>query len=146
MSEAPGGARQGPTEPRNGEWVTGTSLFAGLALELSGSLSIALGAAGIANDTIFSAARYVYRFDLTAWGWIHVVIGIGLMAAGLGVLAGKSWGRWAGVVLGGVSLVTQFMFIPYYPLWSISVMTLDLLAIWALSRFSEPYQASRRSP
>ncbi|MET7355604.1 hypothetical protein ACFYTG_48090 [Streptomyces mirabilis] len=42
------------------------------------------------------------------------------------------------MALGAVSLVTQFMFIPYYPLWSISVMTLDLLAIWALSRFSAP--------
>ncbi|UUN31371.1 hypothetical protein KK483_22765 [Streptomyces sp. FIT100] len=106
-------------------------------MELSGTLSVALGAAGIANDTIFRAARYVYRFDLTAWGWIHVVIGIGLIAAGLGVLAGKSWGKSAGIALGAVSLITQFLFIPYYPFWSISVMTLDLLAIWALSRSGE---------
>ncbi|MEJ8632607.1 MULTISPECIES: DUF7144 family membrane protein [Streptomyces] len=138
MAETPGGARLGPAEPRNREWMTGPHLFAGLALELSGTLSIALGAAGIANDTIFSPARYVYRFDLTAWGWIHVVVGIGLIAAGLGLLVGKSWGRGAGLALGAVSLISQFMFIPYYPLWSISVMTLDLLAIWALSRFSVP--------
>ncbi|UNM16351.1 hypothetical protein J4032_05265 [Streptomyces formicae] len=118
-------------------------MFAGLALELSGTLSIVLGAAGIANDTIFRAARYVYRFDLTAWGWIHVVLGIGLIVAGLGVLAGKSWGRPAGIALGAVSLIAQFMFIPYYPLWSISVMTLDLLAIWALSRSGEAGRRAR---
>ncbi|WP_369272510.1 hypothetical protein AB5J55_23210 [Streptomyces sp. R11] len=135
MAETPGGVRQG-TDPRNSEWETGPSLFAGLALELSGTLSIALGAAGIANDTIFSAPGYVYRFDVTAWGWIHLVIGLALVAAGLGVLVGKSWGRGAGIALGAVSLITQFMFIPYYPLWSISVMMLDLLAIFALSRFS----------
>ncbi|WP_240980589.1 MULTISPECIES: hypothetical protein [unclassified Streptomyces] len=63
------------------------------------------------------------------------------MAAGLGVLLGKSWSTGAGVALGAVSLVTQFMFIPYYPLWSISVMTLDLLAIWTLSRFRASYDA-----
>ncbi|MGW7285457.1 DUF7144 family membrane protein [Streptomyces sp. NPDC054847] len=138
MTKTPGGAGQSPAGPRNSEWETGPYLFAGLALELSGSLSIALGAAGIANDAIFRTAQYVYRFDLTAWGWIHVVVGLGLIAAGLGVLAGRSWGRGAGVALGAASLISQFMFIPYYPLWSISVMTLDLLAIWALSRFSEP--------
>lgn len=138
MAKTPGRERRGPAEPRNSEWVTGPSLFAGLALELSGSLSLALGAAGIANDAIFSAPRYVYRFDLTAWGWIHVVIGIGLIAAGLGVLLGKSWGRGPGVALAAVSLISQFLFLPYYPLWSISVMTLDLLAIWTLSRSTTP--------
>ncbi|MFD7276448.1 hypothetical protein ACFV80_05195 [Streptomyces sp. NPDC059862] len=141
MAETPGGVRQRTTEPRSSDRVTGPSLFAGWALELSGSLSILLGITGIARDTIFSAPVYSYRFDLTTWGWIHLVIGIALVAAGLGVLLGKSWSTGAGVALGAVSLVTQFMFIPYYPLWSISVMTLDLLAIWTLSRFSAPYDA-----
>ncbi|MFD0313436.1 DUF7144 family membrane protein [Streptomyces flavalbus] len=50
------------------------------------------------------------------------------------VLLGRSWGTGAGVALGAASLITQFMFIPFYPLWSISVMTLDLVAVWALTR------------
>ncbi|MGW4751219.1 DUF7144 family membrane protein [Streptomyces chartreusis] len=54
---------------------------------------------------MFAASLYAYRFDLTAWGWIHI------------------------------SLITQFMFVPYYPLWAIPVMTLDLLVIFALTRF-----------
>ncbi|MET7355605.1 hypothetical protein ACFYTG_48085 [Streptomyces mirabilis] len=83
MAETPGGVRQGPPQPRNSALATGPSLFAGLALELSGMLSIALGA-------IFSAPGYLYRFDVTAWGWLHLVIGLALMAAGLGVLVGKS--------------------------------------------------------
>ncbi|MFF2779422.1 hypothetical protein ACFVU3_31560 [Streptomyces sp. NPDC058052] len=135
MAETPGGVRHASAEHRDARGVPGSSLFAGIALELSGSLSIALGAAGIANDTIFRASRYVYQFNLTAWGWIHVVIGVGLIAAGLGVLLGKGWARGAGVALGAVSLISQFMFIPYYPMWSITVMTLDIVAIWALSRF-----------
>ncbi|MFF8313177.1 DUF7144 family membrane protein [Streptomyces lydicus] len=141
MSETPGRVRQSPAEPRNDQWVTGPFLFGGLALELSGTLSILLGITGIAQDTLFHVSRYTYRFDLTAWGWLHVVIGVALMVAGLAVLLGKSWGRGAGVALGAVSLVTQFMFIPYYPLWSIFVMTLDLLAIWTLSRGSASYRA-----
>ncbi|WP_392672703.1 hypothetical protein [Streptomyces sp. LN785] len=138
MAETPGRVRQGQTESRDTEWVTGLPLFAGVTLGLSGLLSIGLGIAGIARDTIFGTPGYVYRFDLTAWGWLHLVIGLALLAAVLGVLTGRSWGRGAGLATGAVSLVTQFMFIPYYPLWSIPVMTLDLLAIWALSRFSLP--------
>jgi hypothetical protein len=134
VAQSPGGVRQHPhssARPLGG----GPALFAGWALELSGTLSILLGVVGVTRETVFSSPDYTYEFSLTAWGWIHIVIGIGLVAAGLGVLIGRGWGRGAGVALGAVSLVTQFMFLPYYPLWSISVMTLDLLAIWTLARF-----------
>jgi hypothetical protein len=132
MAQTSGRAR----DPHNSARALGGGLilFAGWALEMSGTLSILLGVVGVTRDTIFSSPDYTYEFSLTAWGWIHIVIGIGLVAAGLGVLLGKSWGTGAGVVLAAVSLITQFMFIPFYPLWSISVMTLDILAVWALAR------------
>jgi hypothetical protein len=136
MAEMSGGARKGTTQPHDSQWMIGPHLFAGVALELSGTLSILMGAASIAQDAIFRAPGYAYRFNVTAWGWMHVVIGLALIAAGLGVLLGQSWAKGAGVAVGAVSLVTQFMFIPYYPMWSIIVMVLDLVAIWALARFS----------
>ncbi|KQV99211.1 hypothetical protein ASD08_12120 [Streptomyces sp. Root369] len=102
---------------------------------LSGPLSILMGASGIADDNLFAASRYSYRFDLTAWGWIHLVVGLALVIAGLGVVTNKSWGRGVGVAAAGISLITQFMFVPYYPVWAIPVMTLDLLIIFALTRF-----------
>jgi hypothetical protein len=64
------------------------------------------------------------------------VIGVALVIAGLGVLTDRSWGRGVGTALAGVSLITQFMFIPYYPWWSITMMTIDLLIIFALTRSS----------
>lgn len=102
---------------------------------LSGPLSILMGASGIASDSLFAVSRYAYRFDLTAWGWIHILVGLALVIAGLGVVTNKTWGRGAGAAAAGVSLITQFMFVPYYPLWAIPVMTLDLLIIFALTRF-----------
>ncbi|MES9507097.1 hypothetical protein ABWJ92_11895 [Streptomyces sp. NPDC000609] len=125
--------------PRRGapdsEKVNGASLFAGAALMLSGPLSILMGAAGIAEDTLFSvSSHYAYRFGLTAWGVIHLVIGVGLVVAGLGVLLNKSWGRGAGAVAAGLSLITQFMFVPYYPAWAIPMMALDLMIVFALTR------------
>ncbi|MEU1194727.1 hypothetical protein ABZ446_00690 [Streptomyces sp. NPDC005813] len=135
MAAMPNQTRQGRGGPDSSETPSGASLFAGAMLLLSGPLSILMGASGIAQDTVFFASRYAYRFDLTAWGWIHLVVGVALVIAGLGVLTNKSWGRGAGVVAAGISLITQFMFVPYYPAWSIPVMTLDLLIVFALTRF-----------
>ncbi|WP_203634693.1 hypothetical protein [Streptomyces sp. SID10815] len=135
MATTSGKVRPGQGGPGRGASTDSASLFAGAALMLSGPLSILLGVTGIAQDTLFSPPGYVYRFDLTAWGWLHLAIGLALVAAGLGILAGRSWGRGAGIAVAGVSLITQFMFIPYYPVWSIVVMVLDLVIVWALSRF-----------
>ncbi|MER5529805.1 hypothetical protein ABT075_35350 [Streptomyces sp. NPDC002677] len=133
MTTVPNRTQRGYGGPDSGA-ITGASAFAGILMMLSGPLSILMGAAGIAHDTLFAASRYAYRFDLTAWGWIHLVIGVVLVVAGLGVLTNQSWGRGAGVAVAVVSLITQFMFVPYYPLWSIPVMTLDLLILFALTR------------
>ncbi|OIK26021.1 hypothetical protein VT52_018940 [Streptomyces malaysiense] len=104
-------------------------------LMLSGPLSILMGAAGIANDRLFvTSTGYAYNFGLTSWGIIHLIIGIVLVVAGFGLLAGMSWGRGLAMVAAGVSLITQFMFVPYYPGWAIPVMALDLLILFALTR------------
>ncbi|MGW2180296.1 DUF7144 family membrane protein [Streptomyces sp. NPDC001732] len=116
--------------------VDSASQVAGALLMLSGPLSILVGASGIAEDNLFAAStRYAYRFDLTAWGVIHLVVGVALVAAGLAILTNKSWGRGAGVAVAGISLITQFMFVPYYPAWAIPVMALDLVILFALTRF-----------
>ncbi|MER5360078.1 hypothetical protein [Streptomyces sp. NPDC002785] len=71
---------------------------------------------------------------LTSWGVIHLVVGVALVIAGLRVLTNKSWGRGAGATVAGISLITQFMFVPYYPAWAIPMMTLDLVIVFALTR------------
>ncbi|MFG2267453.1 hypothetical protein [Streptomyces sp. NPDC048720] len=134
MTTVPDGTRRGPGITGGGGTNDEASRFAGILMLISGPLSILMGAAGIAHDTLFAASRYAYRFDLTAWGWIHLVIGVALVIAGLGVLSDRSWGRGAGGAVAAVSLITQFMFVPYYPLWAIPVMTLDLLILFALTR------------
>jgi hypothetical protein len=105
---------------------------------VSGVLSILQGISGIAEDNFYVATgRFVYKFDLTAWGWIHLVIGVALVFVGWAVLSGRAWARWTGVGLASVSLVTQFMFLPHYPLWAIVVMALDVFVIWGLATFRE---------
>jgi hypothetical protein len=135
MATMPGETRRGHAAPGSSGSLSGASLFAGAVMMLSGPLSILMGASGIAGDNLFAASQYAYRFDLTAWGWIHILAGPALVIAGLGVVSNQGWGRGAGAAAAGISLITQFMFVPYYPLWAIPVMTLDLLIIFALTRF-----------
>lgn len=135
MAAMPNETRRGHNGSDSTDRLSGPSIFAGAVLMLSGPLSILLGASGIAGDNLFAASQYAYRFDLTAWGWIHIVVGLALIVAGLGVVTNKSWARGAGIAAAGISLITQFMFVPYYPLWAIPVMALDLLIIFALTRF-----------
>ncbi|MQY36067.1 hypothetical protein SRB17_40640 [Streptomyces sp. RB17] len=134
MTTVPNRRQQGLGGLGSSETIDDASKFAGIMMMVSGPLSILMGAAGIAHDTLFAASRYAYRFDITSWGWIHLAMGVALVIAGLGVLTGRSWGRGAGVAVAAISLITQFMFVPYYPLWAIPVMTLDLLILFALTR------------
>jgi hypothetical protein len=135
--DVPHGAGQETKDARNdGQSITPIRYFGALLL-ISGVLSVLQGVAGIAKDGLFDVPQhYEYRFALTSWGWIHLVVGVALVIVGVGVLRAMSWGRGAAMVLAAISLVTQFMFIPYYPLWSISVMTLDLIILWAMARLA----------
>jgi len=137
MVDMPHEARQETPGARNEGRPAGPLRYFGVPLILSGVLSILQGIAGIAEDRLYGVPRhYEYRFDLTSWGWIHLVVGVALVLVGVGVLRAMGWGRAAGVTTAAISLVTQFMFIPYYPLWSISVMTLDLIILWGLARLA----------
>lgn len=121
---------------RGSEKLNGASLAAGAMMTLSGSFSILMGVSGIAHDSLFAiSSHYTYWFDLTTWGVLHLVVGVLLVITGLAVLADKSWGRGAGAAVTAISLITQFMFVPHYPAWAIPMMTLDLLILFALTRF-----------
>ncbi|MEU5753329.1 hypothetical protein [Streptomyces sp. NPDC047829] len=143
MADMPHGARHetGPTDRDAGRSddgrSTGPMRYFGVPLLVSGVLGVLQGITGIAEDRLYGVPRhYEYRFDLTSWGWIHLVVGVALIVVGVATLRSMSWGRAAGPATAAVSLVTQFMFIPYYPLWSISVMALDLIILWGLARLA----------
>jgi hypothetical protein len=73
------------------------------------------------------------RVNYTGWGWIHLVLGVLLVCAGLGLFTGQMWARVVGVVLAGLSAVANLVFIAAYPFWSLTVIFLDILVIYAIS-------------
>ena len=78
-------------------------------------------------------AKWVFEFDITAWGWIQMVLGVLVFLAGLGIVSGNVAARTVGVVLAGLSAVVNFAWLPYYPVWSIVMIFLAIAVIWALT-------------
>jgi hypothetical protein len=111
----------------------GVTTFAGVLLTLVSIFEVLQGIAAIANDTVYvRGLSYSYELDVTAWGWIHLLLGLVGLGTGIGILMGQAWGRILGILIAGLAMVSNFMFIPYYPVWSLVVIALDVLVIWAL--------------
>jgi len=125
------------TDRRPGGWATGFTVFAVAMMFTSGVFQILEGIAALVKDEFFvTTDNYVFNVDTTAWGWIHLLIGALLVLVALGVLSGATWARVTGVAIAVLSMVSNFMFLPYYPLWAILVIALDIAVIWALSQYS----------
>ncbi|MEU6894633.1 hypothetical protein ABZ934_23030 [Streptomyces sp. NPDC046557] len=117
-----------------GAWAAGGTMFAGVLLLVDGIQAIIKGIAGIAKDDVYARlGHYVFKFNLTAWGWIHLVLGIVLVVVGVGLLKRAVWARVAGVMLAGCSIILNFMWLPYTPVWAIVSIAIGVFVIWALS-------------
>ena len=122
-----------PTRPRSGAAV-GFTFFASIVLMIAGFNQVMMGLIAVINDTFYvRGEEYIFQFDITAWGWIHILLGFGVAVAGFGLFAGAVWARTVGVVLAIASAVANFMFIPQAPVWAIAVIVLDFFIIWALT-------------
>jgi hypothetical protein len=112
----------------------GVSVFAGVVLATLSSFQFLEGLAAVLKDDLFvKGAAYAYQLDVTAWGWIHLILGLIGIAVGVGILTGQVWAFIGGLIFAFVSALTQFMFLPYYPFWAVLVIGLDVLVIWALA-------------
>ncbi|MEU0372912.1 hypothetical protein ABZ070_22095 [Streptomyces sp. NPDC006283] len=114
-------------------WATGLTAFAAVMLFLVGLLDIFRGIMAIAEDDIFVTTRnYVFAFDLTGWGWIHLALGVVALIVSLGLLQTATWARVAGVVIAALVIIANFLSLPYYPAWSIVMIAISGFIIWAL--------------
>lgn len=118
---------------RDTSGASGIVAFAGVLMLLTGVLHAIQGIVALVNDTFFVVGgEYVFELDMTSWGWIHLVAGIVVAAAGIGLFSGATWARLVAVVLASLSLVASFVWLPFYPFWSLLVIGLDLAVLWAV--------------
>ena len=123
------------TASRGGGFAAGIAGFAGIMLAVVSVFQILQGIAALANDSVFvKATDYAYEFDITAWGWLHLLMGVVGLAVGLAIVAQQTVGYLAGLGIAAISAVTNFAWLPYYPVWSLVIITFNVLVIWALCR------------
>ncbi|GAB1329109.1 DUF7144 family membrane protein [Streptomyces sennicomposti] len=119
---------------RTSMWVAGGTVFAGVVLLVDGLLDILKGITAIASDDIYANINdYVYRFNLTGWGWVLLILGVISVITGLGLLTDALWARVVGVFMASLSLIANFLWLPYQPLWALISIALDAWVIWALT-------------
>lgn len=125
-------------------WTIGFAVFAGVMLTLVGIFHALAGLAAIIDDKYFVVGvNYAYEVDTTAWGWIHLIAGVVVIAAGYGVFSGAAWARVVGITLASLSAIANFFFIPYQPVWAMLIIALDVLVIAALAAYG-PEEAGVR--
>jgi hypothetical protein len=114
--------------------AVGFILFAAIMMIMAGVFQAISGLVGIFENEFYVPTRnYLFQFDATAWGWTHLLIGLIVAFAGWGLLSGRTWARAVGITVALVSATANFLFIPYYPFWSLLVITLDIFVIWAIA-------------
>jgi len=114
---------------------TGWVAFASTMMILLGTFQAIEGFVAIFDDGYYGVTEsgLVINVDYTVWGWTHLLLGVLIVIAGIGVLAGNLAARTVAVLLAGLSAIANLLFIAAYPVWSIIVITVDILVIYALT-------------
>jgi hypothetical protein len=127
--------QQPPREEPVSGWALGGVTFAACVLTLIGAFQIVAGLTAIIDDDFYVVARnYTFDVDTSAWGWIHLLLGLTLVATGFGLFGRQTWAGVTAIFLAMLSALANFFFIPYYPFWAILVIALDIWVIWSLTR------------
>jgi hypothetical protein len=115
-------------------WAIGFTAFAGIMMIVMGIWWIMAGLVAVLNSEFFVVTfRWIFQFDVSAWGWIHLLLGILILVAGFFLFAGAIWARVVGVILAVLSALVAFAWLPYYPFWALLFVALSVGVIWALT-------------
>ena len=115
-------------------WAVGWTFFAAFMMIMIGVFHVIAGLSAIFEDEIYVLGQeYVFKFDVTTWGWIHLILGIVILLAGFGLFSGAVWARTVGVIMAVISAIIGFAWIPWYPVWGIVIIAIAISVIWALT-------------
>ena len=127
-------ASAGRPDQTTSGWAVGFILFAAIMMIMVGIWQALQGLIAIFENEFYVATRnYLFKFDATTWGWIHLLLGLLVAFAGWGLFSGRTWARTVAIILAVLSALANFLFIPYYPFWSLLLITLNIFVIWAVA-------------
>ena len=114
--------------------AVGWTVFASIMLIIIGVFQVIAGITALVTDEFFVVGEeYIFQFDTTTWGWIHTILGIVVGLAGAALYSGAVWARTVGVIVAVVSMLITFAWLPWYPIWAIIIITIDVFVVWALT-------------
>ena len=123
-------SRRSPKRP----WMNGYTVFAVAVILVLGLWQFLAGLTAVVRAGLYLAPPgYTFSFRVAGWGWVLLLLGVLSAGAGVGVLLGRSWGDKAAIVLASLSMIVNFLLVPFYPIWSLVIIVLDLTFIWALT-------------
>lgn len=115
-------------------WAVGWTIWAAVWMWILGFFHALAGFVAIAEDEILVVTpEYLFQLDTTTWGWIHLVLGVVVLLAGFSIFNGAVWARSVAVVLAVVSIIANFAWLPYYPIWGLLMITANVFVIWAVT-------------
>ena len=120
---------------KNGRaWMNGYTVFAVAIMLVLGVWQVLAGLTAVVRDGLYAtAATYTFAFSTTAWGWLVILLGVLIGGTGIAVLTGQNWGDTAAIALACLTMVVNFLLIPLYPIWPLSIIALCITLIWALT-------------
>lgn len=123
----------------------GPLLAAGIFMLLVGAFHVVQGVVALANDTFFAGGKsYWFQWDLTAWAWVHLGLGVLVAAMGIALLRNADWARTVAVIMASLSIIGSFLWLPHFPVWSLTTLALDVVVIWAVTATRAVHPASRQ--
>jgi hypothetical protein len=127
--------RQRKPNVQTSPWAEGATVFAGSVMLVVGFMQFFEGLIALinGNDFLVNTPNYALRLDTTAWGWTHLILGALVAVAGAFIFTGNAAARGFGVFLAGLSVITNFLWLPYYPFWALVVLSLNVFVIWGLT-------------
>lgn len=131
-----------PAEPPSGVWA-GWATFAAIMMIMIGVFHAIAGLVALFHTNYYTVpnTNLVVSVSYYGWGWLHIIGGVLVFLAGLGLLGRKTWARVVAVVLAGLSALANLAFLPAWPIWSIIVITLDVVVIYALTVHGKELEA-----
>ncbi|HVV14548.1 DUF7144 family membrane protein [Amycolatopsis sp.] len=124
-------------------WV-GWIWFGGTMMIMLGMFNVIEGLVALFNDKYYvTSPSGLLVFDITGWGWVHLIIGVLAVAAGFALFTGAAWARVATVVLAGINALAQLTFLSAYPVWATIIIALDVLVIWAVIVHGKEVESDR---
>jgi hypothetical protein len=135
--------QRGSEAPSEVTGWAGWVLFGGMMMAILGGFHAIAGLVALFDDGYYLVGSngLVVSVDYSAWGWTHLVVGLVAIAAGVGLFTGAMWARVLGITVATISAIANFLWMPAYPLWALTMITLDVLVIYAIAAHGREVKA-----